>query len=125
MRSEFLVAAVFLACSGCARVQRGTRPICYRQLGEVPTREAAPSESMSLSLVERQEDKPKSAAVIYKRIPTEEEVKRISREQEKPVVESIRPTSSETDWEKARLRRLLEMNLISREEYTRRMGEVR
>ena len=126
MRSKALVVAAVLSCAGCARVQRGPQPICYRQLGEVPARGVTQSEPLSVSLVEKHEDESKPDAVIYKRVPSESEVRQLAREREKLASKpEVTAPQAEADQEKVRLRRLLEMNLISREEYNKRMGASR
>ena len=126
MRSEALVVAAVLSCAGCARVQRGPQPICYRKLGEVPVRGVTQSESLSVSLVEKHEDKSKPDAVIYRSVPSESEVRQLARKREESASKPAAPApQAEADQEKVRLRRLLEMNLISREEYNKRMGASR
>ena len=126
MRSEALIVAAVLSCAGCARVQRGPQPICYRQLGEVPVRVMTSREPVSVSIVERHEDKSKPDAVIYRRVPSESEVRQLAREREKlDSKPEVTAPQAEADQEKVRLRRLLEMNLISREEYNKRMGVFR
>ena len=126
MHSEVLVVAAVLSCVGCARVKRGSQPICYRQLGEVPVRGVTPNVPQSVSLVEDQEDKSKPDAVIYRRVSSESVVRQLTRERE---VSASKPTApaphAKADQEKVRLSRLLEMNLISREEYNKRMRAFR
>ena len=116
MRSEALVVAAVLSCAGCARVQRGPQPICYRKLGEVPVRGVTQSESLSVSLVEKHEDKSKPDAVIYRRVPSESEVRQLARKREESASKRAAPApQAEADQEKVRLRRLLEFIMITTE----------
>lgn len=114
-----------LALSGCfGRVQRGPAPLYYRTVedryAEVPT---VPQPVVAAP------EKPASAvsqSVIFKRTSNEQEVERLAEERvAKEAVRATKPVEkvpSAREKEELRLRRLLDMEMISQEEFNRRMG---